>query len=1029
MKLSKQASATIGLIFITILAAIQYAFLRNVPDTVSNFSFVCITNVIGLVILGAVRIKKLFSMGKKTMLKGMLFALELTGFNFFLLLGSRHLDAVISSSVVSLYFVFITPMLLLLRRKVNFFSGIATVIAIVALLLLFGADTDQLFSSIDVIYLILADIFFAAYLVSVSILGEKEDSTKLTLSQMVFAAVFSFIGWLVEIAVTGQSMELPTDGKFWISAVFIGVAIRAVYGIIQISAQKHVSALKTSLIFSAEIIITLLANPILCRMFNMTYTPVSTFQIAGGVLLIIATLMVDDNVMDRLGYSDLREITDVTEDGQTVRKSTVARKMILTTLTFTMFTLVVSTIVFLSAIYVIRNGAVNSSKTLGETASSISSTAMLEKLEESLQSQVTDKALLAEHKLDAYSDSALYAASYANTLYKDPDHFPDREVPMPVAENGGKLAMQRTLASPEITYESVLKDSLLLGNMEGIFSSIVRNNDNIATIYLSTESGLMVSYDIFSDSAVEMPYYEYRTSGWYQQASQADTFFFTEPYQDGYGRGLTITCVAPYQDAEGKFAGCVAIDILMNELNASMVNDGIVNPSTATLIDKSGKLIAGVGVDPLAENMGSIFDEGKDPNLREVGHEILEKKHGTLIVGQGGDANYIAYATIGSVEWTLCIQSPVSAVIQPAVEILENIDQNTNQVVTMVTEGITSAIESCLLLSAVILLLVTIFMGRTSKKISDPLKQLEADVRSISGGNLGNRTKVMTDDEIGSLASSFNAMTDSLQKYIADLKEATAKEQRIAGELAAATNIQASMLPKNFAEFSEGRPFELYASMDPAKEVGGDFYDYFMIDDTHIGMVMADVSGKGVPAALFMVVAKTLIRNRAMMGGTPGEILAYVNDQLCQENEGEMFVTVWFAIIDITTGKGMAANAGHEHPVIRRAGGNYELVMYRHSPAVATMEGIPFRNHEVELNTGDTLFVYTDGVAEATDAHDELYGTDRMLDALNRNPDAKPEDQLRTVRASIDEFVGEAPQFDDITMMALHFTGGQAAQG
>ena len=243
MKLKKEGLATIGLIFITFLAAIQYVFLRNVPDSVSTFSFVCITNLIGLVILGLVKPKKLLTIPGKTLKKGVLFAVELTGFSFFLLLGSQHMDAVVVSSVVSLYFVFITPMLLLLRKKVNFFSGIATVIAIIALLLMFGADTNALFSSIDVVYLILADLFFAAYVVSVSILGESEDSTQLTLSQMIFASIFAFIGWGIETLISGSRIQLPTEINFWISALFFGIFIRAVYadgyGVALFDAHAH----------------------------------------------------------------------------------------------------------------------------------------------------------------------------------------------------------------------------------------------------------------------------------------------------------------------------------------------------------------------------------------------------------------------------------------------------------------------------------------------------------------------------------------------------------------------------------------------------------------------------------------------------------------------------------------------------------------------------------------------------------------------------------------------------------------------
>ncbi|MBR4896341.1 MAG: serine/threonine-protein phosphatase, partial [Clostridia bacterium] len=219
------------------------------------------------------------------------------------------------------------------------------------------------------------------------------------------------------------------------------------------------------------------------------------------------------------------------------------------------------------------------------------------------------------------------------------------------------------------------------------------------------------------------------------------------------------------------------------------------------------------------------------------------------------------------------------------------------------------------------------------------------------------------------------------------------------------------------------REFDIYATMTPAKEVGGDFYDFFLIDHDHLGLVMADVSGKGVPAALFMVIAKTLIKNRAQMGGGPAEVLQYVNEQLCEGNEAELFVTVWFAIMDLQTGKGLAANAGHEHPALRRADGTYELVVYRHSPAVAALEGMRFREHEFELHPGDSLFVYTDGVTEATNMGNELFGTGRMLDELNQDPDAAPEMLLRNMRQAIDAFVGDAPQFDDITMLGLHYTG------
>ena len=260
-------------------------------------------------------------------------------------------------------------------------------------------------------------------------------------------------------------------------------------------------------------------------------------------------------------------------------------------------------------------------------------------------------------------------------------------------------------------------------------------------------------------------------------------------------------------------------------------------------------------------------------------------------------------------------------------------------------------------------------------------------------------------------------------RLAAEKMQSEKEKQRIGAELNVATQIQADMLPRIFPAFPERNEFDLFASMHPAKEVGGDFYDFFLVDDDHIALVMADVSGKGVPAALFMVIAKTLIKNQAQLGKSPAEILKNVNEQLCEGNEAELFVTVWLAIIEISTGRGVAANAGHEHPTIRRADGLYELVEYRHSPAVAAMEGIRFREHAFELRPGDRIFVYTDGVPEATDAHDVLFGNERMLAALNSDPEAAPEQLLRNVRAAIDAFVGDAPQFDDITMLGFSYFG------
>ena len=312
------------------------------------------------------------------------------------------------------------------------------------------------------------------------------------------------------------------------------------------------------------------------------------------------------------------------------------------------------------------------------------------------------------------------------------------------------------------------------------------------------------------------------------------------------------------------------------------------------------------------------------------------------------------------------------------------------------------------------------------RKIISPLMRIRGNVAEFAQKETETTISlesIRTNDEIQELAESISLMENDIIQYIGNIRSITAEKERIGAELNIATQIQADMLPRIFPAFPDRKEFDIYATMTPAKEVGGDFYDFFLIDENHLGLVMADVSGKGVPAALFMVIAKTLIKNRAQMGGGPAEVLQYVNEQLCEGNDAELFVTVWFAILDVSTGKGLAANAGHEHPAIRRAGGDYELVVYRHSPAVATMEGMRFREHAFELHPGDSLFVYTDGVPEATNTNNELFGTERMLSALNIAPDRKPQAILKSVRESIDNFVGNAPQFDDITMLGFSYQG------
>ena len=250
-----------------------------------------------------------------------------------------------------------------------------------------------------------------------------------------------------------------------------------------------------------------------------------------------------------------------------------------------------------------------------------------------------------------------------------------------------------------------------------------------------------------------------------------------------------------------------------------------------------------------------------------------------------------------------------------------------------------------------------------------------------------------------------------------------AEKERINGELKMASGIQASMLPHDFPPFPDRSEFDLYASMDPAREVGGDFYDFYMIDDDHLGLTIADVSGKGIPASLFMMVSKALLKNTAMMGLNPDRLLTKINETICSNNTMEMFVTVWLGILEISTGKLTAANAGHEYPAVAAPDGRFKLLKDKHGLVIGGMDCAVYKEYEIQLDPGSKVFVYTDGVPEATNSSNELFGTDRMLDALNSDTGASPEQILANVQKAVDDFVKEAEQFDDLTMLCLEYNG------
>jgi len=358
----------------------------------------------------------------------------------------------------------------------------------------------------------------------------------------------------------------------------------------------------------------------------------------------------------------------------------------------------------------------------------------------------------------------------------------------------------------------------------------------------------------------------------------------------------------------------------------------------------------------------------------------------------------------GDVAAILCVQRPVRELDEARDAYLLHIAISTFLLAVAVTVSIALYIRKQVVIPV--------------KKASDEAARFARE--NTKGEELGAISKF---EEISNLASSIDTMETDMVQYMENLTALAAEKERIGTELALATRIQLGMLPNIFPPFPERHEFSLYASMDPAKEVGGDFYDFFLIDDNHLCLVMADVSGKGVPAALFMMASKIILQSCAMLGRSAAEILTKTNEAICSNNQQEMFVTVWLGILEISTGKLTAANAGHEYPALKRADGRFELIKGRHGLVIGGMEGMQYKDYELQLEPGAKLFLYTDGVPEATDAEGKMFGTERMLGILNTESDAAPEKILRNMRAAVDGFVKDAEQFDDLTMLCIEYRG------
>ncbi len=564
------------------------------------------------------------------------------------------------------------------------------------------------------------------------------------------------------------------------------------------------------------------------------------------------------------------------------------------------------------------------------------------------------------------------------------------------------------------------------------------------TCFFASERGYIISADVtpageefvaFPDDWYDISF-DPRKRPWYQEIKVTGKPVLTGVYigVEGYP---CVSWVAPYYDENG-FAGMAGISnhiaALYRQISINTIGDRGIN----FVLNEKGEVILS------SEKEGPLAASATPRDVQKYGEMSLALEAECMTKGlsdvaritMGGKEYYLAYAPISGVGWSYGTLIERYVVVQPARVAKAYLLSRAEDF----AETLRAFFWENLLRTAALLLALLAALFFASRKISDrfvrPILALTAGVRELAGGNLGKKLDIHTGDEIETLAVSFNQMTDELQSYIENLAKTTAEKERIETELSVAARIQAGILPKGFPS---RREFDLFASMQPAKEVGGDFYDFYFLDENHLMVTVADVSDKGVPAALFMVAAKTLLKDCALTLGTSENLsaeaktalshpwlsmaVARTNDRLADANDEEMFVTVFTGVLDVESGEFVYVNAGHNPPLVRR-NGSFEFLPKAKRPMLGVIEGLDFPAEKITLAQGDMLFLYTDGVTEAMNGEREIFGEERLKETLSAQPkDGQPEKIIAAVRGAAESHANGAEQSDDITMLGLAYKG------
>ncbi len=672
----------------------------------------------------------------------------------------------------------------------------------------------------------------------------------------------------------------------------------------------------------------------------------------------------------------------------------------------------------------IRDITLSNSEKTGGQVEEYSDEALRTQITERLSATALGCAYILNQMFGDFAGTVTINADAATDIYTNPEKYGKSTVLIPDKSEIGMIKGQFVYAEgvdPED--EAILEELSMIGSLQGNLTAMYNQYDELGASYIGTETGIvLLAGPVIKerwDANGNYVYLDPRLRPWYVKAKAEQSVVFTD-IQEDYDTGKqAIMCGVPIYKGK-EFVGVAGAGLYLQGVENMMMNAKIGDEGDSCIIDGNGKVIFSSRKEGQLSPQ-SVLVEENDKGLSEFGKKAASGESGLELLDVDGVKCYLAYSPVELVGWSLVSIIPEKTVLTPNEKLLATLKESHNDEYSAIQKLIKRALVRMFGMIVAMAIITVIASNILSKHLVKPITLLTDKVHNLEGENLDFEWNENTGDEIQELATSFGQMTDRMKTYISDIQRATAEKERIGAELNLATQIQASMLPHDFPPFPDRPEFDIYAMMDPAREVGGDFYDFFLIDDDHLGLVMADVSGKGIPAALFMMISKTILQSCAMLGHSVEEILTKTNEALTENNQTGMFVTVWMGILEISTGKLTCANAGHEYPAIMRAGASFEIYKDKHGFVLGGMEDMIYREDEIQLNHGDRLFLYTDGVPEAVDRKEKMYGTERMIKALNKDTSADVKTLCTNVREDINDFVKDAEQFDDLTMMCLEF--------